>query len=240
MTPEPITREDVYYDFLINGGDAEKLPKPITRKEIYLNYLCQNGFGVGGGTGEGGTPVGEIISYMGVTAPPNYLICDGAEYQIADYPYLAQHFLDNFGSVNFFGGDGTTTFAVPDLRGEFLRGTGTAERDTGSGADVGVHQNGTNSPYIQRIVRSSGAVGGIIFDGIRDNSGIGAYETDKQSKVAGNIYQVNSDLNGYQATWTNEAIVSYTSRPTNTSVLYCIKYKPTYFAKIEAESEENA
>lgn len=48
-TPKPITREDRYYDYLINGGDFDLLPKPIQRREIYLYYLCQNGFG-GGGT----------------------------------------------------------------------------------------------------------------------------------------------------------------------------------------------
>ena len=61
------------------------------------------------------TPVGNIITYMGNNAPKHYLICDGGEYNIVDYPYLAQHFTDEFGSVNYFGGDGTTTFAVPDL-----------------------------------------------------------------------------------------------------------------------------
>ena len=60
------------------------------------------------------TPVGHIIHYMGNNAPKHYLICDGGEYNIVDYPYLAQHFKDEFGSSNFFGGDGTTTFAVPE------------------------------------------------------------------------------------------------------------------------------
>ena len=64
-------------------------------------------------------PVGHIISHMGTTAPSHYLICDGAEYNITDYPYLAQHFEDNFGSVNYFGGDGTTTFAVPNIGKEY-------------------------------------------------------------------------------------------------------------------------
>lgn len=45
--PKPITREDMYYSYIINGGGA--LPKPITRKDKYLYYLCVNGFG-GGGT----------------------------------------------------------------------------------------------------------------------------------------------------------------------------------------------
>jgi len=48
MTPKPITREDMYYSYLINGTGS--IPKPITRKEQYLYYLCANGFGNGGGT----------------------------------------------------------------------------------------------------------------------------------------------------------------------------------------------
>ena len=64
------------------------------------------------------TPVGHILSYMGTTAPKHYLVCDGAEYYIVDYPYLAQHIESNFGSVNYFGGDGDATFAVPTLEND--------------------------------------------------------------------------------------------------------------------------
>ena len=61
------------------------------------------------------TPVGHILTHMGTKAPKHYLMCNGTEYNILDYPYLAQHFKDEFGSYNYFGGDGTTTFAVPKL-----------------------------------------------------------------------------------------------------------------------------
>lgn len=47
--PKPVTRQDRYYDYLINGGDINKLPQPIDRIDKYLYYLCVNGFG-GGGT----------------------------------------------------------------------------------------------------------------------------------------------------------------------------------------------
>ena len=71
------------------------------------------------------TPIGTIISYMGNNPPKDYLSCDGTVYNISDYQALADFINTEFGSYDFFGGDGTTTFAVPDLRGEFLRGTGT-------------------------------------------------------------------------------------------------------------------
>ena len=59
------------------------------------------------------TPVGHLISYVGSVAPKHYLICDGSEYNIPDYPDLAKHFLNEFGSESYFGGDGTLTFNVP-------------------------------------------------------------------------------------------------------------------------------
>ena len=47
--PKPVERQDQYYNYLINGGDINKLPEPIDRIDHYLYYLCENGFG-GGGT----------------------------------------------------------------------------------------------------------------------------------------------------------------------------------------------
>lgn len=64
-------------------------------------------------------PVGNIISHVGTTAPKHYLICDGNEYGIDQYPYLAQHIQDNFGIVNYFGGDGVNTFCVPNISTEY-------------------------------------------------------------------------------------------------------------------------
>ena len=60
------------------------------------------------------TPVGEIITKIGSTIPAHYLPCDGAIYNILDYPKLAQCIKDEFGSTNYYGGDGITTFGVPN------------------------------------------------------------------------------------------------------------------------------
>ena len=84
-----------------------------------------------------GNPTGCIIQMMGITAPTGYLECDGQVYNISAYTRLANYFESQFGLKNYFGGDGTTTFAVPDLKGEFLRGSGTNSHTTeGSGASV--------------------------------------------------------------------------------------------------------
>ena len=65
------------------------------------------------------SPIGTVISFMGTTAPSHYLVCDGTVYNIADYSDLADFIQTQFGSKNYFGGNGTTTFAVPDLDNEF-------------------------------------------------------------------------------------------------------------------------
>ena len=162
----------------------------------------------------GDTPVGEIIAFMGNAAPPNYLICDGAEYNISDYPHLANHIRDSFGTVDFFGGDGQDTFSVPDLRGEFLRGSGK------DGEYVGGHQNGSTV-----IGGYFGSAGGTIFVAENMFSKNAENETDNYKANTGRSYY--HEPTGNVAQSYGETIGSGVSRPTNTSVLYCIKCKPS-------------
>lgn len=168
------------------------------------------------------TPIGTIISYMGTTAPDDYLVCDGAVYNISDYWELADFINAQFGSKNYFGGDGTTTFAVPDLRGEFLRGSGTnSHANNGDGASVGVHQDGTQHNNVY-----GDGVGSVVMPGTGADT--------PNDRLNGNNYNIDKYITKYGApklryTGFNSATASgmnshYTSRPTNTSVLYCIKY----------------
>lgn len=161
------------------------------------------------GIGGGYAPIGTIIAYMGITAPQDYLICDGATYNIADYRQLADFIATQFGSINYFGGDGTTTFAVPDLRGEFLRGTGTnSHENQGSGSDVGVHQNGTELPNIYTTTNAL----------VTPNGASAWINTDSN---IGTVSQYRSYGEG--TAYTSSIPNKRTTRPTNTSVLYCIK-----------------
>lgn len=169
------------------------------------------------------TPTGTVISYMGNNVPTGYLSCDGTVYNISDYPKLAEQIKTEFGSYNYFGGDGSTTFAVPDLRGEFLRGTGKATRNTGSGASVGVHQDGTKEPFINIGKTSSETTSHLNI--YMDN------DVDNVRKDADVYYKPETSLTAYQfiadkniTTTTKATTYAYSTRPTNTAVLYCIKY----------------
>jgi len=64
-------------------------------------------------------PAGRIEPYGGVTCPTYYLVCDGDLYSINDYPELYASIGNTWGSTN------ATNFAVPDLRGRVIVGSGT-------------------------------------------------------------------------------------------------------------------
>lgn len=165
-------------------------------------------------------PIGNIIAYMGTIPPVNYLVCDGTIYNIEDYQDLANYFERQFGNKNYFGGDGTTTFAVPDLRGEFLRGTGTnSHTNQGSGANVGVHQDGTEHfNFYKTYEGSSYFLSASSIKQSEDGSAEVKNSDSKTTSISGNMWWV---VDGTNTTSRNNR---YTSRPTNTSVLYCIRY----------------
>lgn len=78
--------------------------------------------------GTGATlPIGFIAPYAGAAAPTNWLECNGAAVSRTTYASLFAICGTTFGA-----GNGSTTFNIPDLRGEFLRGW-----DNGRGVDTG-------------------------------------------------------------------------------------------------------
>ena len=67
------------------------------------------------GGGGGFAPVGTVVTYLGTNPPQDFLPCDGSEYFISDWPQLTDLFISQYGAANHFGGNGTTTFAVPNI-----------------------------------------------------------------------------------------------------------------------------
>lgn len=173
----------------------------------------------------GSTPTGNIISFMGTKAPKGYLICDGAEYNIADYPKLASHFEEQFEDVGYFGGDGVNTFKVPDLRNEFLRGYGELSEDIGLHQDATQHAGIYVSNYGKTIycpnydyAKTGNTNATINMDSKITNADLG---TDASK------YQIAGQDGGYTSISGSQyatSVAKYTSRPTNVAVLYCIKY----------------
>ena len=154
------------------------------------------------------TPVGTIISYSTSTVPSGYLKCEGQAVSRTEYAALFEKIGTTYGS-----GDGSTTFNVPNLRGEFLRGSGTnSHSNQGSGANVGVHQDATE------IVTPWNYNGNNVIIDVPPVSGYRGSNLD-------NIRGISTSRIAYGASSSqNSAAYAITLRPTNTSVLFCIKY----------------
>ena len=171
---------------------------------------------IAGGTLYADAPVGTIQAYGGATAPTGWMLCQGQAISRTTYAELFAVIGTSFGT-----GDGSTTFNIPDLRGEFLRGAGTnSHSGQGDGGSVGTHQDATLHVYNR--VQSDG----INIIGSKGQAALGMDKFIGQSAVSqyiGNTSTASSSTGDY-----------YTSRPTNTSVNYIIKTTsialPTDFA----------
>ena len=207
-------------------------------------FNVMDGSNTGGSQGSSslsGNPIGTIISFMGKATPDNYLICDGAEYNIKEYPELAAFFLKEFGEKNHFGGDGTTTFAVPDMRNLFLRGYHGEAEEKLSG-EIGAKQSGTQHPTVFQA-----ATGDF-------QAAIAVINDKKETVLPENVedYQEKNDSWGRFgivpnnfATYNHQSVVGgkslgkrYTARPANMAVLYCIKAKGGTSAIEEYDTED--
>lgn len=62
--------------------------------------------------------IGQIMAFPGTFAPDGWAFCDGALLSVSDY----QELFNLIGTT--YGGDGSETFALPDLRGRVAIGQG--------------------------------------------------------------------------------------------------------------------
>lgn len=152
------------------------------------------------------SPIGQIIVYMGNTAPNSYLKCDGTVYNISAYKLLAEHFKAQFGIYNKFGGNGTTTFAVPNLMNKFLKGSSSAGTTEQAGLPNITGDAGSTIPI--------------------ENTDLGgSFYAKKNTRMISDGSYFGTAQIGFDAS-RSSAIYgrSSTVTPENMSVLFCIKY----------------
>ena len=177
-----------------------------------------------GAAHSGCLPVGTIIGVYSETAPMHFLACDGTVYNKTDYPELVQHLFSLTDTTPYEVSGDSTKFKVPDLRGEFLRGTGTnSHTNQGNGGNVGQHQDATD------IIAQSLGTNLITYAVAGEARPIINY--DSYHTPATNQYTQE------QISSVERQITAYrTVRPTNTSVLWCIAYTSTFVdAKIDGK-----
>lgn len=186
--------------------------------------------------GPDGNPIGTVISYMGFTAPKDYLVCDGAIYSIASYPDLSNFIQEQFGTKNYFGGDGVDTFAIPDMRNLFLRGYHGNTAETLSG-NVGERQDGTSHPHIMsgNQLDESFAIYGEALNASNVYNAATNTDTAVYAKQTGLIRPASTS----NVSHSDIHLFRYTSRPVNMAVLYCIKAVESVPYENAYSTEEN-
>ena len=150
-------------------------------------------------------PAGTVIYHAANAAPTNFIKANGAAVSRTTYSDLFTAIGTTFGT-----GDGSTTFNVPDLRGEFMRGWDDARGIDGSRA--------FGSAQVDQMEAHNHA--------LRGNSGGGIHVLFGQTDVIAGIQNFGGGFSNSQATIQNTGGTSNSSenRPRNIALLACIKY----------------
>lgn len=144
-------------------------------------------------------PTGAIAAFAMATPPAGWLKCNGQQVSRATYADLFTAIGTTFGV-----GNGTTTFTLPDLRGEFVRGF-----DDGRGVDAGRTFGSSQADELKSHVHSDVTVNG----SIADNGDPGNYVL-----TAATQFQALTNVGGsVGATGGTE------TRPRNIALMWCIK-----------------
>lgn len=155
-------------------------------------------------------PVGAVAFFAANSVPSGWVKANGAALSRTTYAALFANIGTTYGA-----GDGTTTFNVPDLRGEFVRGFDDA-RGVDSGRVFGSAQGSANLSHTH-TTDSRGAhthtVTSVSGDYGWANIGSGAH----------NVGTVTTSSAGAH-THTAQASGGTEARPRNIALLACIKY----------------
>ena len=156
-------------------------------------------------------PTGAVYTFAGATVPTGWLKCNGALLSRTVYTALFAVIGTTYGA-----GDGSTTFALPDLRGEFVRGF-----DDVRGVDAGRALGSNQSDAIRNIVGAIGAP-----KGVESATASGAFDLVALSQLSSG--HTSTNLPATNNTWTFDASrvvpTAHENRPRNVAMHYIIKY----------------
>jgi len=162
-------------------------------------------------------PIGGFIMWLTDTAPDNWLLCYGQAISRTTYEDLFEVIGTTFGV-----GDGSTTFALPDLRGRIPLGQddmggSSADRVTDAQADSIGGASG-----VEEVTLTSAQSGLPAHDhDIRASSGSGGNEVSRTSSEGSDITDTTAIANNTAA----DAASAHTNVQPFITVNYIIKYK---------------
>lgn len=145
---------------------------------------------------ENAVPPGAVMQFARNTPPAGWLKANGAAVSRTTYAALFASISTTFGS-----GDGSTTFNVPDLRGEFIRGW-----DDGRGVDTGRVFGSAQAQAIQAHTHTTA------FNRYND----GNSQQISALSATGTVFQGTVDM-------PSSSTGGAETRPRSIALLYCIK-----------------
>ena len=182
----------------------------------------------------GGVPSGTIITFSASTAPTGYLKANGAAVSRTTYAALFAAIGTQYGA-----GNGSTTFNVPDLRGEFVRGWDDA-RGVDTGRTFGSFQNQDYLSHNHGVSDPGHTHGGSTDSQGNHNhsySGVGADGGGGGNARFGSGYNYSSSNTSSAGTHSHTLSISSATtgisisasggtetRPRNLAMLACIKF----------------
>lgn len=159
----------------------------------------------------GGVPVGAVFYFAASTAPPGFLPANGAPVSRSTFAALFAITGTTYGV-----GDGSTTFNVPDLRGEFIRGWAD-DRTVDTGRAFGSAQAaGTN---LLSHTHSTTVTGFVVGNTGTITYGAGFTQYDSE----GTPYP-NPNTASLTYTTGGPSTTGAETRPRNVALLACIKF----------------
>lgn len=174
-------------------------------------------------------PAGTVVAFAGSAAPSGWLVCNGAAISRTTYAALFAVIGTTWGA-----GDGSTTFNLPDLRGEFIRGLDLG-RGVDSGRVLGSAQASQNLSHTHTASTGSGGEHDHAGPATTDNtSGTGTGTTGYYSPQGWSwMLRAHQDSAGGSAAVRAAGSHSHTvtvqssgggeARPRNVALLYIIK-----------------
>lgn len=150
--------------------------------------------------------VGQVAYFASSTPPTGWLKANGAAVSRTTYAALFARI-----GIRFGAGDGSTTFNLPDLRGEFVRGWDDG-RNIDAGRALGSHQGDA----IRNIT-------GEIWSGIEEGQGDGAGALRVKSFGRRGGSGSHAD-HGFTFDASRVVPTAHENRPRNIAMLACIKY----------------
>jgi len=227
---------DTAGDIVMAGTGVLKLPTGTTAQrptaatgQIRFNTQTVEFEGYNGAAWGGlasGVPVGTILTHAANTPPSGFLECNGSAISRSTYATLFSTIQTTFGV-----GDGSSTFALPDLRGQFVRGwanTGSTDASRAFGSSqTDQNKNHTHTTDSQTLTGSVSHLSATLAQ--NPGSASGVFSKGSSASAVG----APSGGSGSAATLGFDGTHSHTisssgggteARPTNIALMYIIKF----------------